>query len=357
MAESAISPGELFKNKAPVEIKQLVRKPNDEFFVFNKTAYAAEVQKAVSATKINPAYKKYLNDLVDYMQNKKSNKLITESFDVNKSKIDSEEVAKYFGEVLGPLHILSNSATKYTKIVFPVRSNYELFDFFLEDSKGVYHGFSSKVEGGTSNTLSPKEIESRISKLKITNPQEKLAADVITTFTNEPTLSGILIAAGALTSKNKLPSKLSASTKSALSKINFDSDGPKVQNKSQMPLSKIGLSNMSAHVKFMNDYILPRLRTISEADKNKYLSGKKEYLGVNLAYGYGLLIVDANKEDVFDISLLVKKCFQDLNVVKMGLKNGIPSFKLSNISKSEDKYYMRSKHRFTTIKDKLGVQL
>jgi hypothetical protein len=356
MAESAISPGELFKSVKAVTIKQLERKPNDKFFVFSRSNYSKEIIKNLSSVKLDSTYKTYLKDLVLFMDKKCDTKRIMQSFDTNKDKIDVDEVKKYFGEVIGPLFILQKN-TNYRNVIFPVRSNYELFDFFIQDNKGIYHGFSSKVEGGTSNTLSPKEIEARISKLKVTQPNEKLAAQVIDNFTNEPTLKGILSSAGLLVKQNKLPSKVSNKLKDVLKKINFDADSAKVESNKNSALSKINLSNYSAHQRFLNEYILPRLKSITEKERKDYLSGKKEYNAVNLAYGYGLLIVDANSDDIFDISGLVKKCFQDLNVVKLGIKNGVPSFTLKNVSESKDKYYFRSKHRFSKIKDKLGVQL
>lgn len=356
MAESAISPGELFKNVRSVSIKQLERKPNDKFFVFSRTNYSKEIIKNLAPVKVNTTYKTYLKDLVLFMNRKADARRISHSFTTGKDKINVDEVKKYFGEVLGPLFILQKNAN-YKNVVFPVRSNYELFDFFIEDNKGIYHGFSSKVEGGTSNTLSPKEIEARISKLRVTQPNEKLAAEVINNFTKEPTLKGIISSAGLLVKQNKLPSKVNAALKAALKKINFDADSSKIESNKNTPLSKMRLSNFSAHQRFLNEYILPRLKSISEKERKEYLSGKKEYNAVNLAYGYGLLIVDANSDDIFDISALVKKCFQDLNVVKLGIKNGIPSFTLKNVSESKDKYYFRSKHRFSKIKDKLGVQL
>lgn len=356
MAESAISPGELFKGVRPVAIKQLERKPNDKFFVFSKKDYANAVIKNLAKIKMDVSYKTYLKDLVLFMTKKADQKRVIQSFSVNQKKINVDEVKKYFGEVIGPLFILQKAAN-YTNVIFPVRSNYELFDFFVQDNKGIYHGFSSKIEGGTSNTLSPKEIEARMAKLKVTQPDEKLAAEVIDNFTKQPTLKGIIESAGLLVGKNKLPSKVSNDLRAALRKINFSKDSMKIESNKNGNLSKIGLSNFSAHQKFMNEYILPRLKSISDADKKAYLSGKKEYNSTNLAYGYGLLIVDANSDDVFDISSLVKKCFQDLNVVKLGLKGGVPSFNLKNVSESKDKYYFRSKHRFSKIKDKLGVQL
>lgn len=357
MAESAISPGELFSKHQTKDIKQLVRKDSDKFFVFTSKEYADVVKKYLAKVQIKPSYKKYLIDLVSYSSLTTSHKDLSQSFDTNYKDIDVNEVKKYFGEVLGPLYLISKNKGKFKNVIFPVRSNYELFDFFLEDTGGKYHGYSSKIEGGTSNTLSPKEIESRIAKLKNLGTTEKLPADVITLFTKEPTLQGIIKAVGLLVDKNKMPSKLPKTLLTALKKINFDGDASIIERNKTNTLDKVKLSNNAAHIKFMNEYILPRLRSVPDADKKKYEIGNKHYTGTNLAYGYGLLIVDANSDGVFDISPLVKKCFQDLNIVKMGLGAGIPNFTLKLVSESEDKYYLRSKHRFDVIKDKLGVQL
>jgi hypothetical protein len=107
----------------------------------------------------------------------------------------------------------------------------------------------------------------------------------------------------------------------------------------------------------MDEYVLPRLR-LSDKEKTDYIKGKKEYTATNIVYGLGMLLVDANKADKFDVSPLIQTTFQDLNVLKMGLDTtGKPTFALKNMGKSHDRYYFRSTHRSDVVKDKLGVQL
>jgi hypothetical protein len=80
--------------------------------------------------------------------------------------VDEKKIVTDFGEVIGPFYALDFLKNRgITEIVFPIRQNYEVFDFFL-GGKGQYYGFSSKALTGGSNTLAPKLIHERIVKMK-----------------------------------------------------------------------------------------------------------------------------------------------------------------------------------------------
>ncbi|HEY4800549.1 MAG TPA: hypothetical protein VII99_15835, partial [Bacteroidia bacterium] len=245
------------------------------------------------------------------------------------------------------------------EIVFPVRSNYELFDYFLFDGK-EYDGYSAKAEGGSSNTLAPGLIDIRVQKLikehKVPQ-QQMLAATVIDLLATKPIYAGMAVSVGLLVSANRFPSTITPAAKMALKKTNLRQDSVSIEGSKMGKLSKTRLSNVNAYKEFMDTFVLPRLK-IPETEKKQYASGKKDYTMTNVAYGLGLFLVQVNKENKFDLSPLIHTIFQDLNVVKMGINNmGVPHFTLKNIHEADDKYYFRSKHRWDVVKDKLGVQL
>ena len=69
MAESHISPGELFKKHKLTDIENLVRKPNDKFYVFSASDYVKQTKAAIEKAPINKQYKKYLIALVEHVNN------------------------------------------------------------------------------------------------------------------------------------------------------------------------------------------------------------------------------------------------------------------------------------------------
>jgi hypothetical protein len=354
----ALSPSELFSSLSAIAIPELARKPNDKFFVIPANKYHSLLEKAVDNAKIENGFKHYLTNLMNYVVGKVDADDLKQIYQAQKKVIDINSVQKYFGEVLGPL-ILIHDNSKIESIVFPVRTNYELFDYFAYLGK-IYVGYSAKIEGGSSNTLSPKEIFERISKLKKKPSvrEEKIGAEVISQFATAPMYEGIARGVGILVKNKIYPAGFTSDMKKMFDEIDFEKDAPLFEKNKTAGISKLNLSKKQFYKAYIDYNVLPKSRTIGENDKKNYVSGKKDYTVTNLIYSLGKFIVEANNDDKFDLSPLVKLVFQDLNVLKLGIdKSGIPSHKIITVSKSKDKYYLRSKHRWDVVKDKIGLQL
>lgn len=356
----ALSPAVLFASNPKIVIPELVRSARDKFIVIPASKYAAELQTAVINSSVNPNFKYYLINLIKYVIGEVDSKTLKQIYDSNKKDVNVKDVQKYFGEVLGPLIILNTSDGKSVEnVIFPERSNYELFDYFTQLPK-EFVGYSAKIEGGSSNTLSPKEIYSRIanSKRKPSTKEEKIGVEVVTQFANAPMFEGIVKAAGILVKNGVYPKTFNSEMKSFFNKINFDNDSRIFDSNKTTGISKLRISEKEVYKAFVDYYILPKSRTISESEQQKYRSGIKDYTSTNIVYSLGKFIVEANTSDQFDLSPLVKLVFPDLNVVKISIsREGIPSHSISSVSQSKDKYYLRSKHRWDVVKDKIGLQL
>lgn len=353
MADAALAPSQLFKSERPVSIPNLVRKPADLFFSIPGKKYADTVDKAIDKSSVNASTKAYLHALVEG-----DNKATESAYRTHKAKIDTNMVKSYFGEVLGPIHLLQHVGGD--TVVFPVRSNYELFDYFLGNQKN-FVGYSAKVAGGTSNTLAPGLINERISKLRKSGAftgKTKIAADIMEILATKDIVGGLALSVGMLLASGMLPTGMTTAQVNDLKKINFTRDASILAGNKSGNMSKISLSSPASYKHLMDTYVLPRLK-IPDSDKKKYLTHKMDYTATNIAYGMGMIIVDANKDGRFDVSDMVRKTFQDLNVLKIGLNptTGVPTFELKNVSKAIDKYTFRSKYRWHVVKDKLGLQL
>jgi hypothetical protein len=93
-------------------------------------------------------------------------------------------------------------------------------------------------------------------------------------------------------------------------------------------------------------------------EKKAFQSGKKTYTSTNVVYGMIKFIASSD----FDFDYIMRQTFQDLNIVKMGMKNGVPVFRMQSTVEAEDtetnrSYAFRSKAAFDRVKDKLGIQL
>lgn len=355
MADAALAPSQLFKEERTSSIPNLIRKPADLFFSIPASKYTSLVEKSIDKSAINQPTKAYLHALVE-----NDPKTIESAYKIYKSKIDTNMVKSYFGEVLGPIYLINEKKLGADSVVFPVRSNYELFDYFLGSKKG-YTGYSAKVAGGSSNTLAPGIINDRITKIKQSggfSGKTKIAAEIMEILATKDIFSGLLLSVGMLAKNNMLPSSMTSAQISNLKKINYTRDASILAGNKIGKLSKLGLSTPPAYKHLMDTYVLPRLK-IYDNDKKKYLAVKTEYTATNIVYGMGMIIVDANKDGKFDISDLIRKTFQDLNVLKIGINatTGIPTYELKNISQTTDTYMFRSKYRWDVVKDKLGLQL
>jgi len=139
--------------------------------------------------------------------------------------------------------------------------------------------------------------------------------------------------------------------------VDWDKIALVMQQRRTESINKMNIKNSGKIQYFMSNYVLPRTK-LDQKIKTAYVSGKKDYTGNNVAYGLGMLIVDANKEGTLDCSPFLRTLFNDLNIVKMTLTSSVPSFRVVNMEKYDDaKFLFRSKYRWDVIKDKLGIQL
>lgn len=353
----ALSPSGIFQSMKTEVIAELVRKKADTFWIIPANKYAETLKKAVSKSGLPAPYVRYLSALVDFESGKLKEKELQSVFETSKKDVVVADIVKYFGELLGPLHLMKGTA-KYKNVIFPIRSNYELFDFFMELSAkpangSKYVGYSSKVEGGTSNTLTPSLIGERLKSKKNLTGDDKIVAEVLTNLSEMGIFAGLATAVGILAEHNKLPDTI---PKAAIKKIDFEKDAAVLEANKSTQIDKMKLSSPVAYRALMDDYVLPRLKSVNP---ESYRSGKEKYIGTNVAYGLGMIIADANKTGKLDMTKLVSSLFTDLNVIKLSVgSNGIPRWELKNVSTSKGgKYSFRSKHRWTVVKDKLGVQL
>lgn len=361
MSESldlALGPASIFSSVKTVDISALVQKPNDKFIVIPADEYASKVRTSVDKTKIPVIYKKYLRELVDHESDKDNRKVLTETLENNKKELSEKDIEKYFGEVLGPVHLINKSKSSYDSVVFPVRTNYQLFDFFMKKGDN-YIGYSSKTGGGVSNTLTPTVISERIkrSKVKTSDREILFGRDVMVALGERSIVEGLFVVAGMIVKGKKFPKSMTAPVRKAMSEVDWGKIAVAFQSKRANTIDKIGAGKIGSIETFMSSYIIPRTR-MPDSTKKAYVMGKKKYTGNNVAYGLGMFIVDANKEGEFDCSPFLRLLFNDLNVIKLDLLNGVPTWKIKNLEEyTEAKFSFRSKYRWDVVKDKLGIAI
>lgn len=355
----ALGPASIFSSIPSKEIGVLIQKPNDRFVIIPAEEYGKKTRIFLDRSKIPAGYKKYLKELIGFEESKTNKMILTETINAYK-ELSETEVEKYFGEILGPLHIMHSSRSNYDNVVFPIRTNYNLFDFFMEKD-GKYIGYSSKTGAGVSNTLSPTIISDRIEKHKIASRDKEVlfGRDVMVALGKNPIVVGLCIVAGMIVSSNKFPTSMSPAVKKAMAGVDWSDIALTLQNNRSKTIDKMGIDNFGKIDYFMSNYIVTRTK-MSDPIKKAYITGKKKYTGNNVAYGLGMFIVDANKDPMgmFDCSSFLRVIFNDLNIIKLDLLDGVPSWKVKNLKDyTEKKFMFRSKYRWDVIKDKLGIAL
>ena len=350
----ALSPSSLFSKLKAVVVSELVQKSNDTFFVIPSQKYFNIALDAVVKSNLPAVYKNYLSNLLRYTHGEKVS--LKEHFASSKD-INFNEVQKYFGEILGPLSILA-SIKNAEAVIFPVRTNYQLFDFFIKTNKS-YVGYSSKTGGSTSNTLTPTVISERIKKSgkKPSTKEATLGKDVMVTLGDTSIVEGLFRVTAIIVNAKKLPKNMDKNIVAAMNAVDWDKIALVMQQRRTESINKMNIKNSGKIQYFMSNYVLPRTK-LDQKIKTAYVNGMKDYTGNNVAYGLGMLIVDANKEGTLDCSPFLRTLFNDLNIVKMTLTSSVPSFRVVNMEKYDDaKFLFRSKYRWDVIKDKLGIQL
>ena len=128
----------LYKNKIITEIE------NREVEFFN----------------IHPTLSSYLKFLTNNANNNKSFNNFSKFYDFLESSKTLNEIQIYFAEVVGPIYLIENSNTRFSrnsKITIPSNSSQSGYDFQIDTAT-----ISVKTPTGRGNTLKPKDIVSNI---------------------------------------------------------------------------------------------------------------------------------------------------------------------------------------------------
>ena len=358
-----LQPKDLFAILPKVDIPQLVRQNNDKFWEIPIEDYSKILKEEIQKnTGIPKNSKPYLKGLVDFMENKIDAKKLENLYINSGEEIKTEDLIKNFGELLGPFFAKEFlKGRKIHNIVFPVRQNYEVFDFFIKNEH--YYGFSSKAASGGTNTLAPKLVVERLDGMlpdpKFAEYQKEIV--VLRTLTESGMYEGIVLAFGELlkdsSTKNKMD--IPAKTLQEIFKgVNFKSDSTKFETFKLKEITEIGLSKPTAYARFLNEFIIDSTKKVPAQEIKDYQSGKKAYTSTNVVYGLTKVIAKTD----FNFDYVINAAFQDLNIVKMSMKDGVPAFKMVATVDAENtvrggNYIFRNKASFTRINDKLGLQL
>lgn len=357
-----MQPRDLFSTAQIHDIPELVRTSNDKFWIFPIKEYAKIVKAAIPRLGLKSAEAAYLTGLVDFMSGAINETQLQNLHNNSGGGLLEKQIITDFGEVIGPFFALDFLKNRpVTDIVFPIRQNYEVFDFFISN-KNQHYGFSSKALTGGSNTLAPKLIHERIVKMKnnadFRNYQKELT--LLDNLTSHGMFEGVVIAFGNLIKSNTTSRgfDISATELQAMfRRVNFATDAKKIEGNKRGEISKIGLSDAAAYAEFLNRFIIDSTK-VPEAEKQKFKSGKISYSSTNVAYAFIKFIAGSK----FEFDYIMKACFQDLNIVKMGMRNGVPIFAMQSTVPAEktvtnNNYAFRSKAAFDRVNDKPGIQL
>lgn len=378
----SLQPAQIFSSHPATcgeEEKVLVIKPGELFMVFTISEYKKKLLKALADKgnrKDTALIYRYLTALVNYASGDhatpKDAVMIKDLFTI--SKLKAKDVQKNFGELIAPIFatrwvapfvdkknaVMSGSTlrsaygqpgAKLTKIVFPKRQNYELFDFFICD--GYKFGFSVKALKGGSNTLSSVDIMDRL-----TRTSQKVRANLAKKYpvefaviqalgSNHPGMKSSMrygppVAFAYLLKKNKIAAKppawntmwgkepagySSKTIKNIFQGIDFVTLAQKIDaSKLETPLAK-ALNGFPMIYDACFDFLLYHglPRTDESANFLQWKAGKK---GKILEVGH---LVSAMIQFICDIPLnfndFMRYLFSDLNIVKIGINNvGLPTF-------------------------------
>ena len=357
-----MQPRDVFAKFASQVIPSLVRTTNDKFWVFPVAGYAKILREQIQTLGLKKPESEYLTGLVNFMDGKISAAQVENLFKNSGGGIDEKKIITDFGEVIGPFYALDFLKTRgITEIVFPIRQNYEVFDFFL-GGKGQYYGFSSKALTGGSNTLAPKLIHERIVKMRSnTNFQAyQRELDLLDNLTSYGMFEGVVIAFGNLIKSPSASRGFDISgpaLQAMFKKVNFATDARKIEANKTAGINTLGLSDPMAYAEFLNRFIIDSTK-VPPAEKQKFKTGKLSYTSTNVVYAFIKFIAGSK----FNFDFIMKSCFQDLNIVKLGMRNGVPQWAMQSTVPADktvtsNNYAFRSKAAFDRVKDKPGIQL
>ena len=386
-----LQPRDIFAGIAAKDVPALKRKSNDTFWIIPISDYAKILTKALEKKVKNIDHQRYLKLIVRHSNGEKGlDKSIEQAF--KDSKLSGASIAKDFGEMLAPFYaatyldkFMQKNGVKVSKqtiratfgapgkkvdnVCFPTRQNFEIFDFFIQN--GYYFGFSVKASGGSSNTFSPTYIKERLDKL----PQKSAAAlqkesplefNLLSILGTESGFAGPVKAFNQLliNKGNHFESidRVRAIFKEVSRDLSYlDSDALLIERAGKdKPLDKLNLKGYNAYNKFMNEFVIDATEQPPKT-KEQFKSSDKQYTTTNLVYGFIKYVAKPS----YSLGDIFGTLFPDLNVVKVGIsRKGVPELKLVTTVKISDSraelktaFDMRSKARFSKVKDKLGLQL
>jgi hypothetical protein len=357
-----LQPGDLFGNLTIKVVPELVRKSDDKFVIIPFSKYAQTVKAQIDKQKeISKMAKAYLKGLVDFVAKPGSSDKLKKLFDNQGDDLKEETVIKDFGEVLGPLFAIKYCKGSNPEVIFPTRQNYEIYDFFIKTKTQTY-GFSSKALKGGSNTLAPKLIVERVQKMKLESKLKKYSTEleVLKCLTQYPMFEGVVMAFASLIKSGYVGkgfNTTSAKLKSMFNGVKFENDAKKLESQKEGKIAKMGLSKPKAYAAFLNNFVLESTK-VPDSEKKKLLSGKTSYTSTNVIYGMIKFIASSS----FKLDEIMNMCFQDLYIVKMGMKDGVPEFVMQTFIPMKDtvtgnNFAFRSKAGFDRVNDKPGIQL
>lgn len=387
--ELAMSPTTLFNRNRDfrqVSIPELANKPTDEFFVISAANYPAAVRKSIEDSKrIPPQYKQYISLLMDVISGTQqkataAKKILIQNKKTYEATLDIGKIENYFSELATPINLI-NHGYKSAEILFPVRPNYEVYDFFMKVGKeksAKLIGYSVKAKSGSTNTLSARFLQERIKSLSSNNKlftalseSQILGRDVIITLGENKMSVGPVKAVQLLCNKStfSFPSTVNATAANSLKKMT-DSEWKSLLDASMSGLEKNldrAVSSKTAYAKiktFLDNFLFPsngkERVVVDKKQKEKYISSNS-YNVNNLIYALLTIITDASKEQIIQLSPTVYTVFPNLFVTKMSVKStGYPTFTVNSLRNysTNEPFVFRNKQSFTRpINDKLGIAI
>ena len=151
--------------------------------------------------------------------------------------------------------------------------------------------------------------------------------------------------------------------------VNLSSDAQKFESNKEGYISTLNLTKQKAYDTFLQNYVFNNISEQKKIETKEYAKKDKKGYGfksVNVIYG---MIKYLSSIKNFNFDMLMKKLFQDLYIIKMGLsKEGIPKFEIQTTVDAKDifkinayhvgkNYSFRSKASWDRVRDKLGIQL
>lgn len=290
----------------------------------------------------------YLHTLVDHYAapSTKSKIILRDIVTSNPDYLGFNEIAKDFGEALGPLMIRSGklfSDMNIASVLFPARSNEPLIDYKVQDNKGFIINVSAKTHQSSTNTVKFADILNIMGD--VSAAEKRKIEYKVAQYLGDPSLSTL-----------DGPYQL------------LEEIGPNFYR--QFPSLKLFPRDIDTFIVQAAAEIWPdekkKVHMESRMKAAEAISNlaKKPFA---LRFIHEKIIEQLSVQGAFDFSLYVEKLFNSVRYVKTGMPNtptsgelvvlGISDYK--KVFGSSKKISIRSKNGFNRIgrSDRLGLQL